>query len=473
MPKKRLSMRRIREVLRLKHELRRSHREIARSLGIANSTVSDYVGRARAAGLSWPLPEGLDDAALEGALFPPGAAFAGSAAGAGLGPRPPGAPAPQGGDAAAAVAGVPGVSSGRLSVQPVLRALPGVAGDSRRGHAAGLPGGREGVRRLRGADLRGRGPEHRGGARRHGLRRCPGRLEPYLRGRDPEPVAAGLDDVARPDVRVLGGRPRTGDPGQREVGGPQGQPLRAGTEPTYRDLAAHYGTTVLPARPGAPRDKAKAEAAVQNVERWIMAPLRNQTFFSLGELREAIRPLLAELNERPFTKIEGSRRAWFEDLDRPALKPLPAERYEYAEWRKARGQHRLPHPGWARDVQRPSCAAPLRGRRSDHGPHGRDLPQAPPGRRAPADPQERRIRDRTVAHARLAPRAQGVDTVAARRLGQEDRTAHGRVRRAAYRRPAPPRTGLPQLPRAQEAAASLWRRAPRGRMPPRHSASVR
>ena len=105
---------------------------------------------------------------------------------------------------------------------------------------------------------------------------------------------------------------------------------------TYRDLASHYGTTVLPARPGAPRDKAKAEAAVQNVERRIMAPLRDRKFFSLGELREAVAPLLAELSERPFQKIEGSRRSWFEDLDRSALKPLPAERYEYAEWRKAR-----------------------------------------------------------------------------------------------------------------------------------------
>ena len=93
---------------------------------------------------------------------------------------------------------------------------------------------------------------------------------------------------------------------------------------------------MLPARPRAPRDKAKVEAAVQNVERWIMAPQRNRTFFSLGELREAIRPLLAALNERPFHKTEGCRRSWFEDLDRPALKPLPAERYEYAEWRKAR-----------------------------------------------------------------------------------------------------------------------------------------
>ena len=93
---------------------------------------------------------------------------------------------------------------------------------------------------------------------------------------------------------------------------------------------------MLPARPRAPQDKAKVEAAVQHVERWVMAPLRNQTFFSLGELREAIAPLLAALNERPFHRTEGSRRSWFEDLDRPALRPLPADRFEYAEWRVAR-----------------------------------------------------------------------------------------------------------------------------------------
>ena len=108
-----------------------------------------------------------------------------------------------------------------------------------------------------------------------------------------------------------------------------------GTTVSCDELEMSGRTVVLPARPRAPQDKAKVEAAVQNVERWIMAPLRNQTFFSLGELREAIAPLLAALNERPFQKTEGSRRSWFEDLDRPALKPLPAQRYEYAEWRKA------------------------------------------------------------------------------------------------------------------------------------------
>jgi transposase len=93
---------------------------------------------------------------------------------------------------------------------------------------------------------------------------------------------------------------------------------------------------VLPTRPRAPQDKAKVEAAVQMAERWVLAPLRNQTFFSLTELRQAIKPLWEALNDRPFQKIEGTRRSHFEELDRPALRPLPSVRYEFAEWRQAR-----------------------------------------------------------------------------------------------------------------------------------------
>jgi transposase len=106
--------------------------------------------------------------------------------------------------------------------------------------------------------------------------------------------------------------------------------------PTYQDLATHYGTTVLPARPRKPRDKAKVETAVQIVERWVLAPLRNHTFFSLGELNREIRRLLDELNDRPFQKIEGTRRSLFEALDHPVLGPLPATRYEFADRKSAR-----------------------------------------------------------------------------------------------------------------------------------------
>jgi transposase len=104
--------------------------------------------------------------------------------------------------------------------------------------------------------------------------------------------------------------------------------------PTYLDLANHYGVAVLPARARRPRDKAKAEAGVLLVERWILAALRNRTFFSLGELNREIARLLKWLNERPFKKLPGSRRELFEQLDRPALQPLPAQAYEFAEWKK-------------------------------------------------------------------------------------------------------------------------------------------
>jgi len=93
---------------------------------------------------------------------------------------------------------------------------------------------------------------------------------------------------------------------------------------------------IVPARVRKPKDKASAENGVQRVEQWILARLRDQPFFSLGELNARIRRLLDELNDKPFQKLPGSRRTQFEALDRPALQPLPARRYEYAEWHKAR-----------------------------------------------------------------------------------------------------------------------------------------
>jgi transposase len=105
---------------------------------------------------------------------------------------------------------------------------------------------------------------------------------------------------------------------------------------TYTDLAHHYGFAVMPARAGKPRDKAKVEVGVQVVERWILARLRHHTFFALAEVNAAIQPLVAALNARPFKKLPGARQSLFETLDRPALRPLPAHPYEYAEWKHAR-----------------------------------------------------------------------------------------------------------------------------------------
>lgn len=106
--------------------------------------------------------------------------------------------------------------------------------------------------------------------------------------------------------------------------------------PTYHDLASYYGTFVIPARVRRPKDKAKVEAGVLVVERWILAALRNRKFFSLNELNTAIKELLIKLNERPFKKLPGSRQSWFEDLERKALMPLPESPYVFAEWKKAR-----------------------------------------------------------------------------------------------------------------------------------------
>jgi transposase len=105
---------------------------------------------------------------------------------------------------------------------------------------------------------------------------------------------------------------------------------------TYEDLATHYGVAVMPARVRKPKDKAKVETAVLVVERWILASLRHQVFFSLHELNRAIQELLERLNDRPFRKLEGTRRSRFEALDQPALRPLPSQRFEFATWAKAR-----------------------------------------------------------------------------------------------------------------------------------------
>lgn len=106
--------------------------------------------------------------------------------------------------------------------------------------------------------------------------------------------------------------------------------------PAYQQLASHYGIAVLPARPYKPKDKAKAEVGVQLVERWILAKLRHHTFFSLTELNQSIRTLLTELNEKPFKQWPGHRRDWFERLDQPVLKPLPRHAYQYVEIKTAK-----------------------------------------------------------------------------------------------------------------------------------------
>lgn len=105
---------------------------------------------------------------------------------------------------------------------------------------------------------------------------------------------------------------------------------------TFAELGRHYGTTILPARPRAPRDKAKVEVAVQIAQRWILARMRDEPFDSLGALNARIAELRAELNRRVMRHYKASRLELFERLDKPALRALPQEPFEHAEWTKAR-----------------------------------------------------------------------------------------------------------------------------------------
>ena len=327
-------MRQNKEILRLRHELHLSTRQIARSLNISHSTVGDLLRRAQAAGLTWPLPNELDDTALQAKLYP-------------------GNPAPT-------------QARPEPDMEQVHRDLR-----------------RKGVTlQLLWAEYKRTYPDGyqytQFCAHYH---RWSGKLDLVLR----QTYRAGekmLVDFAGQTVPVVD--PRTGEVRQayifvavlaasnytyaesmwsQELGPWIGahcrafeffggvaailvpDNLKAGVSrasrydpevnPTYAEMAAYYGAAVIPARPRKPRDKAKVEEAVQNVERWILAALRNRTFFSRDELDRAIAELLVELNNRPFQKLEGSRRSLFEKLDRPALKPLPPQRYELAEWKKA------------------------------------------------------------------------------------------------------------------------------------------
>jgi transposase len=329
-------MRRVREILRLKHG-GASDRQIARSLNVARSTVGLTLERVAAAGLRWPLPATLTDRVLEAMLY----AGNGTAQGARR-----------------------KVEADWAYIHHELR-RPGV------------------TLLLLWEEYRGREPGGYGYSRWCELYRAwEGRLSPTMRQSHPagermfvdyagqtvdviDPrsgeiraaqifVAAmgasnytyaeatwtqSLPDWIGAHVRALafmGGVPAQLVPDNPKVGVDRANWYEPGLNRTYLDLATHYRTAILPARARKPRDKAKVEVAVLVVERWILARLRNRRFFSLAELNQAIAGLVTDLNARPMRRLGVSRRELFLELDRPALKELPAEPYEYAQWRVRR-----------------------------------------------------------------------------------------------------------------------------------------
>jgi len=336
MSQKGLSMRKIEEILRLKYEAGLSHRAIAQSCSVSPSTVSEYVTHAKAAGLSWPLPEGLSSEALDGLLFPQR-----------------------------------GPASRRNILQPdwvevhkelrrksVTLSLLWV--EYRQEHPKGYGYSqfcyhyRQWAKQLKPMMRQ----KHKAGEKL--FIDYAGQTAPVVDQETGEIWQAeifvavlgasnyiyaeahrsqSLPNWIGAHVRALaflGGTPEVLVPDNLKAGVKSPHLYEPDINPTYLDFAQHYGVAVVPARVRKPKDKSKVEVGVQVVERWILARLRNWTFFSLAELNRAIRDLLDELNNRPMRHLGHSRRELFESLDKPVLAPLPGQPYEFARWKKAR-----------------------------------------------------------------------------------------------------------------------------------------
>ena len=330
----RLPMRKILEVLRLHHGGKRSHREIARAVVASPTTVGEVLRRAKLAGLGYPLPSGMTEIAVEAALYPSPAPSSNKR------PEPDWvgvhrdlrrksvtldllwqeykAEYPDGYQYSSFCDHYR-AWSGRLSVS------------MRQTHA---PGEKLFVD-YAGPTVAVTDP-HTGEIRRAALFVAVLGASNYTYCE--ATWSQGLPDWIGSHVRAFeffGGVPAVLVPDNLKSGVNKVCAYDPQLNPTYHDLAEHYGTAVIPARPRHPKDKAKVEAGVLLVERWILARLRHQRFFSLDELNRQIASLLADLNQRPFKKLPGCRASAFAELDRPALRALPGSRYEFAEWKIA------------------------------------------------------------------------------------------------------------------------------------------
>lgn len=337
MAKARLSMRKIKEVLRLKHTCALSKRQISQICTISRSTVSDYLDRADKAGIGWPLPEGLTDQELEQRLFQPQPLLCGSSR-----PLP---------DFDYLYRELKAHKKFNLTLDLLWR-------EYKEQHPEGYQYSQfcwlyRGWEKKLDYCLR---QDHRGGEKL---------FVDYAEGLslvDPKTGEAVLTQLfvavwgasnytyaevtltqQLPDwiashVRAFsyfGCLPKIVVPDCLKGAVSRACRYEPELNPTYAEMAGHYAICVLPARPARPRDKAKVEAGVLVAKRWILAALRHRTFYSLSELNGAIEELLERLNNRALRKVKKSRRELFDLFDRPHASPLPERPYEYAEWRVA------------------------------------------------------------------------------------------------------------------------------------------
>ena len=336
MARKKLSMRQIQEVLRLKHQNQLTIREIARSCGLPTSTVGDYLQRAEAAKIGWPLPEGQGEKELLDQLWA----------------HPP--------TTKEQVAVLPDWPALHQELQRKSVTLTLLWQEYRQAHPRGY-----GYSRF--CEL---------------YQRWAGTLEPVLRqvhhpgeklfvdwAGQTVPIHRAQDGTvseAHLFVAVLGysnktyleafanqklpawitahvhayaffeGVTKVTVPDNPKTGVVRACRYEPVLHRSYQEMAEHYGTVILPARPRRPRDKAKVEAAVLIAERQILAALRDQRFFSVGELNQTLKALLAQLNDQPFQKLEGSRNRWFETVEKAQLLPLPVAPFVLATWTTAK-----------------------------------------------------------------------------------------------------------------------------------------
>jgi transposase len=329
-------MRKLRDILRLRYGAGLSHRAIAQACAVGLGTVTTYLQRAAAAGLTWPLPTDLDDAALDARLL--------------------------------ARAVLPSARDRPLPDWPQLHHELKKAGvtlmllwqEYRAQHPTGYAYShfceryRQWARALK-PSMR---QVHRAGEKLFvdfsGIR-------PHLV--DPE---TGEEILVELFVGVLGasgliyaeatehqdlpswigahvrmleywqGSPAIWVPDNLKSGVTAAHRYEPEINRTYAELARHYGAVVIPARVATPTDKPKVEVSVQIAQRWVLAALRHRTFFTLGDLNAAIRERIDAINDRPLKIVGVSRRTLWAELDRPALRPLPSMRYELAEWKPCR-----------------------------------------------------------------------------------------------------------------------------------------
>jgi transposase len=335
MATERLPMRHIREILRLKWTLKRSHRETARSLGISPGAVASVISRANQIGMTWDALEGMTDEALEERLYGP--KITGRIA------RPLPDPAWMHTELRRA-----GVTLELLHLEYLQQHPDGYRYSAFCAHyREWLERQRVSMRQVHKAgdklflDYSGKKPEIVDPAT--GVVRLVELFVAvlgasnytYAEATETQRSADFIQSHSR-TVEYLGGVPALIVPDQLKTGVRDACRYEPILQRTYEEWAAHYQTAILPARPAKPRDKAKVEVAVQIAQRWILARLRHETFFSLAALNGRIRELLLDLNARPMKGYGGlSRRDLFERFDRPALRPLPAERFVYTEWRQA------------------------------------------------------------------------------------------------------------------------------------------